>query len=56
MPSYDYRCNDCDLKLVVIRSLQEKERNLICPNDGSNLVRQYTSPAVTFKGTGWGKD
>jgi predicted nucleic acid-binding Zn ribbon protein len=42
--------------MVVIRTLSEKERTPVCPNDGESLVRSYTPPAVTFKGTGWGKD
>ncbi len=56
MPTYDYRCKTCDLKMVVIRTLQEAERKPICPNDGTELVRNYTAPAVTFMGIGWGKD
>jgi putative FmdB family regulatory protein len=56
MPTYDYKCKTCDLKMVVIRTLTEKERKPICPNDAQSLVRVYDAPAVTFKGIGWGKD
>jgi putative FmdB family regulatory protein len=56
MPTYHYRCKTCDLKMVVIRKLDEPERTPICVNCVKDLVRIYDSPAVTFKGTGWGKD
>jgi predicted nucleic acid-binding Zn ribbon protein len=42
--------------MVVIRTLTEKERTPVCPNDGASLVREYAPPALTFKGKGWGKD
>jgi putative FmdB family regulatory protein len=56
MPSYDYKCKTCDLKMVVIRTLREPERTPVCVNCVKDLVRVYDAPAVTFKGTGWGKD
>ena len=56
MPTYDYKCNTCNLHMVVIRTLTEKERTPVCPNDGASLVREYTAPGVAFKGKGWGKD
>jgi hypothetical protein len=42
--------------MVVIRTLSEPERTPVCPNDAQSLVREYSPPAVTFKGKGWGKD
>jgi putative FmdB family regulatory protein len=56
MPSYDYKCKTCDLKMVLTRTLKEPERIPICVNCVKDLVRVYDAPAVTFKGTGWGKD
>ena len=56
MPTYDYRCPKCSMRMVVIRRLQEKERKPICANDATELVREYQAPVVQFKGTGWGKD
>ena len=50
MPSYDYRCPECAMRMVVIRSLKEEERKPICPNDATELVRDYSPPAVQFKG------
>ena len=50
MPTYDYRCPKCSMRMVIIRGLQEKESKLICVNDQTNLVREYSAPAITFKG------
>jgi hypothetical protein len=38
------------MRMVIIRGLQEKERTPICVNDQTNLVMEYSPPAVTFKG------
>ncbi len=56
MPTYDYKCNTCDLKMSVIRGIQEPERTPLCVNCAKDLVRVYDPPAVTFMGIGWGKD
>jgi putative FmdB family regulatory protein len=56
MPIYDYKCKTCDLKMSVIRKIDEKERTPLCANCVKDLVRVYDTPAVAFKGTGWGKD
>lgn len=57
MPVYDYRCNTCQLRMTVIRGIQEPETVPLCTNCVTDLVRVYDSaPAVTFKGEGWGKD
>jgi hypothetical protein len=38
------------MRMVVIRTLKEEERKPICVNDATELVREYSPPAVTFKG------
>ena len=54
MPIYDYKCKTCDLKMSVIRKIDEPERTPLCANCVKDLVRVYDSPpAVTFKGNGW---
>jgi putative FmdB family regulatory protein len=53
MPIYDYKCNTCDLKMSVIRKIDEAERTPLCANCVKDLVRVYDAPGVTFKGTGW---
>ena len=53
MPYYDYKCNTCDLKMSVLRKIDEKERTPLCANCVKDLVRVFGAPAVTFNGTGW---
>jgi putative FmdB family regulatory protein len=53
MPTYDYKCPKCEMTMVVTRTLKEKERKPICVNDATELVRNYSSPPVQFKGTGF---
>ena len=53
MPTYDYKCPKCAMRMVVIRTLQEKERKPICVNDATELVRDYSTPAVQFNGKGF---
>jgi putative FmdB family regulatory protein len=56
MPTYDYKCKTCELKMSVIRKIEDKERTPLCANCVKDLVRVYDAPAVTFMGIGWGKD
>lgn len=56
MPTYDYKCPKCEMKMTVIRTLKEEERKPICVNDAIELVRDYGSPVVRFKGTGFYKN
>jgi len=41
------------MRMVVIRTLKEEERKPICVNDATELVRDYSTPAVQFKGKGF---
>ena len=53
MPTYDYKCPKCGMTTVVIRTLKEEEKKPICIEDAIELVRNYSSPPVQFKGTGF---
>ena len=54
MPMYDYKCQTCELKMVVSRGINEAERAPVCVNCVKDLVRVYDSaPAISFKGSGW---
>ena len=56
MPTYDYKCPKCQMTMTVIRTLKEEERKPICVNDAIELVRDYGSPEVQFKGSGFYKN
>ena len=56
-PAYDYKCSDCGMTLTIIRGIADEEHKPICINCSKVMPRAYDSaPAITFKGTGWGKD
>jgi putative FmdB family regulatory protein len=57
MPVYDYKCQDCESTITIIRSINDDEQVPICAHCAREMTRAYESaPAITFKGTGWGKD
>ena len=57
MPAYDYKCNDCDNTITIIRAITDDEHTPICAHCARLMGRVYDSaPAITFKGNGWGKD
>ena len=61
MPTYEYYCPVCEGTKTVTRSIHEDELNIYCDACKANglkviISRRYSAPAITFKGTGWGKD
>jgi putative FmdB family regulatory protein len=57
MPAYDYKCQDCESTITIIRGIADDEQTPICAHCAREMTRSYDSaPAITFKGTGWGKD
>lgn len=56
-PAYDYKCPDCNKTTTVVRAMNDEEAKPICITCATEMARSYDSaPAITFKGTGWGKD
>lgn len=56
MPAYDFRCTECDATATVAIRLTEHLTPPVCATCTVTMVRVYGVGAVTFKGTGWGKD
>jgi len=56
MPVYEFRCANCDTVLDQERSITETNPHPDCPKCKTPMNRIYSAPAVTFNGTGWGKD
>ena len=54
MPTYDYKCNDCDDVFEVTHSIME-EPSISCPSCQSNLVIRLISRnvGISFKGSGF---
>ena len=54
MPVYDFKC-DCGATRTITISIPPGEFKMTC-NCGKEMKRIYGIGAVTFKGSGWGKD
>jgi putative FmdB family regulatory protein len=53
MPSYEYQCIACNMRYNVERSIHEDNPPICC---NIAMTQVYGIPAISFKGTGWGKD
>ena len=53
MPLYEYECDACGHRLEIIQKFSDGPPDA-CPKCGKGpLQRQFSSPAIQFKGTGW---
>ena len=50
MPSYEYACFECNMKLTLTRSIHEETMPMCC---GVAMRQVYYAPSVEFKGDGW---
>ena len=53
MPRYDFTCMHCD-KSVEVKLAHDYTDAPMCDGCGNRMVKNYTPPAVHFKGGGWG--
>jgi len=52
MPTYVYRCRDCQRDTEIVQRFNEAPLR-ICPHCGGSLQRLLFPPAIIFKGSGW---
>ena len=53
MPLYEYECDACRHRFEIIQKYSDGPPDA-CPKCGKGpLQRQFSSPAIQFKGTGW---
>lgn len=50
---YEYECPGGDETIQIERSINAPEENYRCGTCGATLRRIYTSPAITFRGSGF---
>ena len=50
---YEYECPGGDETIQIERSITAPEENYRCSTCGATLRRIYTSPAITFRGSGF---
>lgn len=52
MPLYDYKCTDCGITRTITLSIKAEDFVMKCVCE-KPMIRIYTAPAITFKGTGF---
>ncbi len=52
MPTYDYRCRDCDATFEITRPIGDGSP-VCCPGCGGETKRVFTPVGVVFKGSGF---
>lgn len=53
MPTYEYVCQLCDVTYEEICGITEKAKLIECIECGELLKRVFSSPIVTFNGSGF---
>ena len=54
MPTYEYRCTNCDEHLEVVQSFSDDPLTK-CPNCGGQLRKVFSPVGIVFKGSGFYK-
>jgi putative FmdB family regulatory protein len=54
MPIYEYKCKECDTKVTLVKSADERDNDLPqCKACNSDIRRVYSSVGVSFTGSGF---
>jgi len=53
MPLYSYTCKTCEVTSAISRSIHDPEVIPSCLKCDQPMHRQYSTPAVSFKGSGF---
>jgi putative FmdB family regulatory protein len=53
MPIYQYLCKSCNLIVVESREVDSRDDETICDNCNVIMKRIFSSPGVSFKGSGF---
>jgi putative FmdB family regulatory protein len=52
MPTYEYRCKQCESSLTLTRTVDERDDEVTC-DCGTLYTRVYNAPAIKFNATGF---
>lgn len=55
MPDYAYKCERCGYTTDVHRSMHENEIAPFCGDCCQQMIRVWSAPEITFKGSGFYK-
>lgn len=53
MPLYEYQCEACGHRFEVIQKYSDRPAEVCTVCGKGPVVRQFSSPAIQFKGSGW---
>jgi putative FmdB family regulatory protein len=53
MPTYQYKCTQCDSEKTVIRSIHENDPGYICEACKAPMRQVLGGVSLSFKGGGW---
>jgi putative FmdB family regulatory protein len=54
VPLYEYKCEKCGERVELIQSVSDKPYSH-CPKCGGDMKKQFSAPAIQFKGSGFYK-
>jgi putative FmdB family regulatory protein len=54
MPTYQFSCKDCGDMILQSFSIDNESPTVNCGHCGSIMRKEFTPPAIHFKGDGWG--
>ena len=54
MPLYEYKCTKCGERVEIIQRVSDPPYSH-CPKCGGDMKKQFSSPAIQFKGSGFYK-
>lgn len=53
MPTYDFKCRNCESTVTIAIGIRENLINPVCATCQAAMIRDYAIAAVEFKGSGW---
>jgi putative FmdB family regulatory protein len=54
MPIYEYKCVSCDNKTTIIKSADDRDKDLpLCKTCNLEIKRVYSNVGVSFRGNGF---
>jgi len=53
MPTYEYKCNNCNITYSETRRITEAQILTECPTCDTKLLQRFSAPAVSFNGKGF---
>ena len=53
MPTYEYRCNECNALQVLSRNVDDRDNEVLCPMDSKVMDRVWNPTPTHFKTGGF---